>query len=189
MIEQKIARKIKEIREAKNLTLAALGEKTGLSKALLSRIENNRSSPPIATLAKIAQGLGVSMALFFEEDDETPRCEITRVADRKEVVRRPNSIGFTYHSIGGMKGPHLIDAFIVRHPPASQKTSNPLYDHSGEELLIVLKGDVLFTYGKESHILNTGDAVHFDPSFPHKAQNAGEEETECLVVVVAQGTT
>lgn len=188
MIEQKIAKKIKEIREIKGLTLAALGEKTGLSKALLSRIENNRSSPPIGTLAKIAQGLGVSLALFFEDsDEEAPRYTLTRVEERKPAVRRPNSIGFTYYSVGGMKGPHLIDAFIVQHPAASRKTADPLFDHPGEELLFVLRGEVEFTYGKQVIRLSPGDAIHFDSSYPHKARNAGQEETECLVVVAAKG--
>jgi len=50
MIEKKIADKIREIRVSKGLTLAQLGEETGFSKALLSRIENNKSSPPNATL-------------------------------------------------------------------------------------------------------------------------------------------
>jgi transcriptional regulator with XRE-family HTH domain len=189
MIEQRIALKIRQIREAKGLTLAALGERAGLSKALLSRIENNRSSPPIATLSKIAQGLGVSPARFFEdEEDETPRFSVTRADERKQVVRRPSRLGFTYYSISGIKGPHFIDAFILQHPSAFKKTSKPLFDHPGEELLFVLRGEVNFTYGKERTRLGPGDAVHFDSSVPHKAENASEEETECLVIVVAEGT-
>jgi transcriptional regulator with XRE-family HTH domain len=189
MIEQKIAAKIKQIREAKNLTLADLGKKTGLSKALLSRIENNRSSPPIATLSRIALGLGVPISVFFEdEEEEVPKYSLTRVDERKQVVRRPSRFGFSYYSISGMKNHHFIDAFIVKHPPASQKIASPLFDHPGEELLLVLRGEVKFTYGKKDIILQPGDAVHFDPSYPHKAVNAAEEETECLVVLVAKGT-
>ncbi|MEW5912598.1 MAG: XRE family transcriptional regulator [Thermodesulfobacteriota bacterium] len=189
MIEQKIALKIKEIREARGLTLANLGEKTGLSKALLSRIENNRSSPPIATLSRIAQGLGVPLTIFFNEhEQEIPKYVLTKKNERKPVVRRAGNIGFIYYLLSGLKGPHLIDAFIVHHPPASQKTAKPLFDHPGEELLFILRGEVEFTYGKEKIRLSAGDALHFDPSFPHRAQNAGEVETECLVVVVAKGT-
>lgn len=188
MIEQKIAAKIKQLREAKGLTLAALGKRTGLSQAILSRIENNRSSPPIGTLASIAQGLGVPLALFFEEDDDAPRYTVTRADERKEVVRRPGKIGFTYKAVSGLKGPHVIDAFIINHPAASEKIPHPLYDHPGEELLFVIRGEIKFSYGKETVHLYPGDAVQFDSGYPHKAQNAAEEETECLVVVVAEGT-
>ncbi|MBW2565134.1 MAG: helix-turn-helix transcriptional regulator, partial [Deltaproteobacteria bacterium] len=68
MLEKKIADKIHEIRKNKGLTLAQLGDATGLSKGLLSRIENNQVSPPIATLSKIARGLEVPIGIFFEED-------------------------------------------------------------------------------------------------------------------------
>ena len=187
MIEQRIAAKIKQLREGKGYTQADLAEKTGLSKALLSRIENNRSSPPIGTLAKIAQGLGVALSLFFADEEETPRHAVTRAAERREVVRRPGNIGFTYRSISGMKGPHVIDAFVIEHPAASRKIAHPLFDHPGEELLFVVKGEVNFTYGKETIHLLPGDTIHFDSSFPHKAQNAGEQETECLVIVVPDG--
>jgi transcriptional regulator with XRE-family HTH domain len=189
MIEQKIAAKIKQIREAKGLTLAALSQKTELSKAILSRIENNRSSPPIGTLAKIAQGLGVPLAIFFEEEEKGPRYTVTRADERLEVVRGPINTGFTYHSISSMKGPHIIDAFILNHPPASQKTAHPLMDHAGEELFFVIRGEVEFCYGRETIRLNAGDSIHFDSSYPHKAQNAGEGDTECLAIIVAEGTT
>jgi uncharacterized cupin superfamily protein len=63
-----------------------------------------------------------------------------------------------------------------------------LFDHPGKELLFVLRGEVNFIYGKERTRLGAGDAVHFDSSLTHKAENASEEEIECLVVVVAEGT-
>jgi DNA-binding XRE family transcriptional regulator len=67
MIEKKIADKIRQIRKNRGLTLADLSRAIGLSKGLLSRIENNQVSPPIATLSKIAQGLDVHIGIFFEE--------------------------------------------------------------------------------------------------------------------------
>ena len=67
MLEKKIADRIRHIRKNKGLTLAQLGENVGLSKGLLSRIENNQVSPPIATLSKIARDLEVAISIFFEE--------------------------------------------------------------------------------------------------------------------------
>jgi transcriptional regulator with XRE-family HTH domain len=67
VLEKKIAHKIRHIRRNTGITLAQLGEETGLSKGLPSRIENNQVSPPIATLSKIAHGLKVPISIFFEE--------------------------------------------------------------------------------------------------------------------------
>jgi mannose-6-phosphate isomerase-like protein (cupin superfamily) len=188
MLEKKIADKIHEIRKNKGLTLAQLGDATDLSKGLLSRIENSQVSPPIATLSKIARGLEVPIGIFFEEDEsEWEGYAITYRNERKHVIRRGTKIGFTYYSLTSLKSKHLIEPFIVRYP-VIEKEPNKLFDHFGEEFLLVLKGEMDFVYGKEKIRLKAGDAIHFDPSTPHRGQNAGKEESECLVIVIDEDT-
>ncbi len=53
---------------------------------------------------------------------------------------------------------------------------------------MVLKGEIDLVYGKEKIRLKTGDAIHFDPSTPHRGQNAGKEESESLVIVIDEDT-
>ena len=186
MIEKKIADKIREIRISKGLTLAQLGEETGLSKALLSRIENNQSSPPIATLSKISQALKVPIGIFFEgEEGNQKGYSVTKKHERKQVVSRGTKIGFTYYSLSRMKSSHVIEPFLIRYPAIKQEP-NVLFDHPGEELLFVLKGKMQLVYGKEKINLEEGDAIHFDPSTPHRGQNIGKEPGECLVIVVGE---
>ncbi|RLC12511.1 MAG: Cro/Cl family transcriptional regulator [Deltaproteobacteria bacterium] len=186
MLEKKIADKIRQIRKERGLTLAQLGEKTSLSKGLLSRIENNQVSPPIATLSKIARGLDVPISIFFETDDNNEKgYALTRIRDRKQVIRKGTKIGFTYYSLTGLKRQHVIEPFIVKYPVIKTEPKL-LFDHPGEEFLFVLKGEMELVYGKEKIRLGPGDAIHFDPSVPHRGQNAGKEESECLVVIIGQ---
>ena len=186
MLEKRIADKIHEIRKNKGLTLAQLGDSTGLSKGLLSRIENNQVSPPIATLSKIARGLEVPIGIFFEEDDtDQEGYAVTYKNERKQVIRRGTKTGFTYYSLTSLRARHLIEPFIVKYP-VIEKDPNKLFDHFGEEFLLVLKGEMDIVYGKEKIRLKTGDAIHFDPSTPHRGQNAGKKESECLVIVIDQ---
>ena len=188
MLEKRIADKIHEIRKNKGLTLAQLGDSTGLSKGLLSRIENNQVSPPIATLSKIARGLEVPIGIFFEEDDtDREGYAVTYKNERKQVIRRGTKTGFTYYSLTSLKSRHLIEPFIVKYP-VIEKDPNKLFDHFGEEFLLVLKGEMQIVYGKEKIRLKTGDAIHFDPSTPHRGQNAGKKESECLVIVINEDT-
>jgi transcriptional regulator with XRE-family HTH domain len=184
MLEKRIAERIHQIRKSKELTLAQLSENLSLSKGLLSRIENNQVAPPIGTLSKIAQGLGVPISIFFEEDgsDQTGYA-ITRRNARKQVVRRGTKIGFTYYSLTSLKSRHIMEAFIVRYPVVT-KEPTVLFDYPGEKLLFVLKGEIELVYGKDRIRLKPGDAVHFDPSTPHRGQNVGKEESECLVVII-----
>jgi transcriptional regulator with XRE-family HTH domain len=186
MIEKKIADKIREIRINKGLTLAQLGKETGLSKALLSRIETNHSSPPIATLSKISQALGVQIGIFFENDNDNPKDYfVTKKHERKQVVSRGTKIGFVYYSLSHMKSSYIIEPFIVNYP-VIKREPNVLFDHPGEEFLFVLKGKMQLVYGKEKINLEEGDAIHFDPSKPHRGQNTGKEPGECLVIVVGE---
>jgi len=187
MIERQIAERIRQIRKTKGMTLEQLGGKTGISRGMLSRLETNRSSPPIATLAKIAHGLEVPIGLFFVESGSTTeqKYTVTRSNKRKQVVRRGSDIGFTYYSFKKPQILYLIEAFVMKHPPFNKKLK-VLFDHPGEEFILVLKGAIELVYGEEIIRLETGDAIHFDPSIPHRAQNAGNIEAECIVVVAGE---
>jgi transcriptional regulator with XRE-family HTH domain len=187
MIEQQIARRMREIRKSKGLTLERLGEIAGISRAMLSRLENNQCSPPIATLSKIAQALDVPIGVFFEEEPSQAeqRVAVTRRDQRLQAVRPGAQIGFTYWTFNKAKDLHLIEAFVIRHPPV-KKIPKMLFDHPGEEFLMVLSGTVDFVIGRDTIHLEVGDAVHFDPSVPHRVQNRGEGEAECLVVVAGE---
>jgi transcriptional regulator with XRE-family HTH domain len=186
MIEKQIADRIRQVRKSKNLTLEALGEKIKLSKGLLSRIENVQVSPPIATLSKIARGLDVSIGLFFENlEEETNNYAVTLKRQRRQIIRAGSKTGFTYYSLTHLKSKHLINPFIVKYPVAKKKMTQ-LFDHPGEEFFMVLKGAVEFVFGKETIALKAGDTIHFDATVPHRGQNIGQAESECLVIVVGE---
>jgi len=186
MLQKRIADTIRSVRTNRGLTLAQMSEATGLSKALLSRIENAQVSPPIATLAKISHALDVPISIYFEQEepDEKTYSVIRRNA-RKQVTRKGTKIGFTYYSLTGSKSHHLMEAFVVRYPVILEEPA-VLFDHPGHEFLFVLKGEMDLVYGKEKIRLHGGDAIHFDPSTPHRGQNAGKKECECLVIVIGE---
>lgn len=187
MIEKQIAERIRQIRKAKGMTLEQLGKKIGISRGMISRLETNQSSPPIATLAKIAQGLEVPIGLFFEQNGSTTeqKYAVTRKSRRKQVVRRRSDIGFTYYAFKKPRHLYLIEAFIMKHPPG-KKRIKVLFDHRGEEFFLVLRGTIELVYGEEIVRLETGDAIHFDPSVPHRAQNVGDIVAECIVIVAGE---
>lgn len=183
ILEKKIADKIRQMRKSKGLTLSQLAQAVELSVGLLSRIENNQVSPPIATLAKISRGLGVPIAFFFQEGDDHESYAVTTQDQRKPIVRPGTRIGFSYYSLTELKKPHVIEPFIIKYP-VIVKEPKVLFDHPGEEFLFVLEGEIDLVYGKEKIRLRSGDAIHFDPSIPHRGQNVTKSESKCLVVVV-----
>src|SRR6266704_835577 len=83
MSDYNIGAKIKKLRLAKKMTLQAVAKETGFSPALISQIENNNVSPPIATLSKIAKFFDVKIGIFFTEDEQEYRYEVVRANERK----------------------------------------------------------------------------------------------------------
>ncbi len=184
MLEKQIADKIRKIRKNKGYTLDQLGKRTNLSKGLLSRIENYRVSPPIATLSKISHGLEVPIAIFFDEgkkkDEES--YSVTLKNERKQVNKREATAELNFYSLSSLRSNKLIEPFIVKYPVIN-KTPTKLYEHPGEEFIFVIKGEIEFIYGKKIIQLDQGDAIHFDPAIPHRMRNAGDTKSECLIII------
>jgi transcriptional regulator with XRE-family HTH domain len=184
-VEYNIGSKIKELRKARNLTLQDVARETGFSPALISQIENNNVSPPIATLSKIARFFDVKIGLFFEEEEVDCRYEVVRKADRR-VVSRVISVagtghGYTYEALSFRKRNKKMEPFVVT--VARRPDEETLYNHEGEEFLLILKGEAEILLEDERIFLEEGDAVYFDATLRHRLLSCGGEETQVLAIV------
>src|SRR5512134_1438743 len=98
-----IGSKIKRLRKARKLTLQDVARETGFSPALISQIENNNVSPPIATLSKIARFFDVKIGTFFDDEEEDRKFEVVRKAERRVVSRviskSGSGHGYTYEAL------------------------------------------------------------------------------------------
>ena len=185
MSDYNIGAKIKKLRLAKKLTLQAVARETGFSPALISQIENNNVSPPIATLSKIAKFFDVKIGLFFTEDEEECRYEVVRKSERKliprVISRAGTSQGYSYESLSFRKQNKKMEPFLlsVTEKVAEENT----YSHDGEEFLFVMKGTAELLLEDERITLEEGDCVYFDSSLRHRLLSKDGEEVSVLAVV------
>jgi transcriptional regulator with XRE-family HTH domain len=184
-VEYNIGSKIKELRKARNLTLQDVARETGFSPALISQIENNNVSPPIATLSKIARFFDVKIGLFFEEEEVDCKYEVVKKADRR-VVSRVISVagtghGYTYEALSFRKRNKKMEPFVVT--VAKRPDEETLYNHEGEEFLLILKGKAEILLEDDRILLEEGDAVYFDATLRHRLLSCGGEETQVLAIV------
>ena len=185
MSEYNIGQKIKKLRLAKKLTLQAVARETGFSPALISQIENNNVSPPIATLSKIAKFFDVKVGMFFTEDEEECRYEVVRASERKVVSRvisrAGTSQGYSYESLSFRKQNKKMEPFLlsVTERVAEENT----YSHDGEEFLYVMKGNAELLLEDERIQLGEDDCVYFDSSLRHRLLSRDGEEVSVLAVV------
>lgn len=180
-----IGQKIKTLRKQRKLTLQDVANETGFSPALISQIENNNVSPPIATLSKIARFFDIKMSHFFEEGEETNRYEIVRCADRRIVSRviskDGTSHGYTYETLSYRKRNKKMEPFVLTVTERAQEET--LYNHEGEEFLLILKGNAEIILNDERFSLEEGDAVYFDSTVRHRLLAKDGEPVQVLAVV------
>ncbi len=183
-----IGEKIKRFREDNALTLKDMAERTGLSTAVLSQIENHLISPPLGTLIRLTQALDLRPGHFFDQHPDRP-FTIVRKEERRPVSRfaskRGIQYGYSYESLGhDMKDRHM-EPFLVTLEPATLASPKPA-SHDGEEFLFVLEGEMEVTLGEHSDILQPGDAIYYDSSIPHLVQCKGNEKALILAVIYSR---
>lgn len=185
MTDYNIGAKIKKLRLAKKLTLQAVAKETGFSPALISQIENNNVSPPIATLSRIAKFFDVKVGMFFTEDEEEYKFEVVRKSERKliprVISRSGTSQGYSYESLSFRKQNKKMEPFLLT---IAEKTAEEnTYSHDGEEFLFIMKGNAELLLDDNRISLEEGDCVYFDSSLKHRLLSKDGSEVKVLAVV------
>ncbi|MCP3176580.1 MAG: cupin domain-containing protein [Desulfuromonadales bacterium] len=168
--ELQIGLKIRRMRQERRMTLQDLAEGTGLSKPLLSQIENEQVIPPLATLLRISKAFKVELHTFFQEESDSEKCILVRAGESRQLRqwgKQGDSLPpYSYHSLAyGKKNRHL-EPFVVEFE-ARQWRDDLQVSHDGEEFLFLLEGQLEFRYGDQVMQLNPGDSVYYDSSEPH----------------------
>jgi len=182
MNETVIAKKIKGLRTSKKLSLDRLADMTGLTKGYLSRIEHSEKAPPIYTLSRISQALGVDIAQFFMENNQGPQLKdysISRKDERIKVGGRGTGYGYDFEALALDKAGKNMEAYVVTVAYEAKAE----FRHEGEELLFMLEGRLEFFLNNERFLLGEGDSIYFDAHLPHSGKSLGKRKAKMLIVI------
>jgi transcriptional regulator with XRE-family HTH domain len=180
-----IGERLKAARMARGLSQRQLARKAGVTNGLISQIEQNHSSPSIASLKRITDALPLSLADFFADDFVPPSPVFFRADDQPKLD--PRRI-FRGSAVSGDICPRQAGAgnglrmLQVRYDPGAD-TGMVRYAPQGEEVGIVISGRIEVTVGEETAELGPGDAYQFDSSIPHRFRNLGDGA--CILVSAA----
>lgn len=181
-----LGEKIRKLRKRRGMTLQEVSDISGLSKSLLSQIENETSAPPIPTLVRIARSLGVTIGHFFQDADNRQQLSVVRKNDRRETVRlphnRPKQSGYRYFSLANPVINQHMEPFWVRFESRAE-SSGTFYQHPGEEFLYVHEGRLEFKTEGDSIVLTPGDSLYFKSGIPHMVRNVGEDPAYAVAVI------
>ncbi|QHC24750.1 helix-turn-helix domain-containing protein [Streptomyces sp. GS7] len=168
-----VAPRLRDLRRRGGLTLEAAARRVGLSPAHLSRLETGQRQPSLPMLLALARTYGTTVSDLLGET--APEHDPIVRAGRTEPSEAG---GWTYWTVGGAG--RAMQSLRVRVPYRAQRELVRV--HPGEEWLYVLSGRLRLTLGETAHVLDPGDAAHFDSLTPHRIAAAHRGGVELLFV-------
>lgn len=183
LAEYAIGPKLRALRLKKKMGLVELGRHSGLSPALLSKIERGKLIPTLPTLLRVALVFSVGLEHFFTEPSPRPVLAVIRKRDR---LRFPDQAGarapqYQFESLDYAAVDRRMSAYAVEFENVDAGRARP-HAHPGAEFLYLLAGALIVTVGGEAHRLAAGDAMYFDSSVPHSYVREGRQACRALVV-------
>lgn len=175
-----IGDKIRALRTTKSLGLAQMGDHTGLSASMLSKIERGQIVPTLPTLMRIALVFGVGLNHFFDESD-APILEVVRAKDRLKLPDTKDRMpSYYFESLDYPINDRPIDSYLSEFIPRTP-FSEP-HEHDGVELIYVIMGAVEIQIHDKVHRLAAKDSMYFDARHPHSYKCVSEDRATAVVV-------
>ena len=169
-----IGQKIRFLRQQNNLTQEELGDRCELSKGFISMLENDNTSPSIATLKDILEALGTNLADFFADEEQE---KVVFGGDDyavKEDAELKNNICWL---IPNAQKNEMEPILVTIEPDGRTYPDNP---HEGEEIGDVLDGSVMIHIGKNMYQAKKGESFLIRPDRPHYISNEGKKTAKIL---------
>jgi transcriptional regulator with XRE-family HTH domain len=179
-----IGHKLRRLRLRKSMGLVELGKHTGLSPALLSKLERDVMYPTLPTLLRIAMVFSVGLEYFFDPQPK-PVLEIVRREDRLRFPDAPDGreVAYRFETLDFPVSNRPLNTYYAEFEPLERSRVQP-HEHAGIEFLYLISGKLALTIGTEDHELAEGDAIYFDSSVAHGYRRIGSRRTSALVVTM-----
>lgn len=184
-----IGETVRRVRSSMGLTLGEVSKRSGVSRAMLSRLETGDVMPSLETLVALTGALGVGLASLFQElGTGTAGAQHVRSGEGLEVVRRGTKRGHTYHLLAADRGPRrAFEPFLVTLTDKSEVF--PGFEHPGVEFIYILDGSLTYRHGNNSYLLKRGDALTFPGSAPHGPERLIKLPIRMLSIIIYTGTS
>jgi transcriptional regulator with XRE-family HTH domain len=184
--QYRVGEKMRGLRLRKKMGLVELGQHTGLSPALLSKIERGKMFPTLPTLLRVALVFGVGLEYFFAAVGPRPALAVVRAAERKTFPERQGARNPAYHfeCLDYPVTERRLNAYYAEFEAVGASDVQP-HRHEGAEVVFVIAGTLAIAVGNEEHVLHAGDSIYFDPSPPHSYRRVGAKACRAVVVTTA----
>ena len=173
-----VATSLRELREARGISMRTLATKSGLSANALSMIERGKTSPSVSTLYKLADALGVSITAFFGAETEKKQVVFLKSDERSRM-------SFTrgiFEGLGGAQFSGHIEPFMLTLESGAASGPHGIV-HTGHEFVFCLRGKLEYQVDKQIFQLEAGDSLLFASKLQHKWKNPSSNVTTALIII------
>lgn len=179
-IDELIASRLLLLRKSKGLSLEQLAELAGVSKAMISKIERQESSPSATLLGKLAAGFGVSVTQLLSEESAEPK-RLRRLSEQ-ELWRDPD-IGYLRRQVLPPEAQSELEMIEITLP-AEARVSYPSWGNRAYlQRLWLVEGELTIRYGDENYQLLAGDVLSFGVDLAVTFDNVSNQPCRYLLVI------
>jgi XRE family transcriptional regulator, regulator of sulfur utilization len=179
--ELRIGAQVKAERQRLGLSLRALAERTGFSASFLSQVELDQTTPSLASLAKLAHALGVTLSTLLAEHETPSEATVLRTRDRSAL--RSEWSKASVSTLLPRSADQRMSVMMIELEPGG-RSGNPGDALSGREFALAIKGTVTLRLGEVEQRLSAGDSAYYDASMGSRWSNPGKTRCQILVVNV-----
>jgi transcriptional regulator with XRE-family HTH domain len=173
-----IGERLRELREARNISMRTLATRSGLSANALSMIERGRASPSVSTLYKLSDALGVSITAFFGSDVERKQVVFLK-ADQRARLSFTRGI---FEGLGGEQFVGRVEPFMLTLENSANSGPRTI-THSGHEFVFCLRGELEYQVERQLYHLQAGDSLLFAAHLKHKWRNPGRNVATAIIII------
>jgi transcriptional regulator with XRE-family HTH domain len=165
-LEAAIAQNARQLRRQRGLSVGDMAVQVGISKAMLSKIENAQTSCSLSTLAALAKGLDVPVTSLFRGAETARPASFVKAGNGTPIVRNGTQVGHDYQLLGGLRGEHKrLECLLVTLNDKSE--AYPLFQHPGTEFIYMLDGTMDYGHSRSTYRLEPGDSLQIDGEGAH----------------------
>ena len=176
----RLGERVRGLRRERGLTLDDLAGRSGVSRAMISKLERGEKTPTLVVAAKVAEGLGVSLSQLLGVEEKR---EVVVVPRGRRMVMRDPETGFERQHLSPSFGGRGIVFVQNVVPEGSTSGEFPPHRRGVTEHVVVEKGRLRAVLGGEEYLLEEGDALYFEADVSHRFDNVGEGECSYYLVI------
>ena len=178
-----LGERVRSLREAMDLSLRDLAERSGVSAPMLSQVERGETSPTLAVAEKIAAGLELTLSQLLRLDEDR-HVVLVRAGERRTRRRRGHAVQELTPPLPGQRA-DVSEHTLAPGAATGGPDDPPMHEPGSRETAVVLEGEVELYIDGRRHELAAGDSVTFDADLPHHFENNGDSAARLIAVVAA----